>query len=286
MGAPYPARPDLNPRHERRPAGHETRVRIATFNILNGRSVTDDQVDLDRFAGAIRELDADVLALQEVDRNQPRSQQLDLTATAAEAMGAQEHRFVAALAGTPGATWLAATGDEQPDSAAYGVAFLSRYPVLAWQVVRLPPVPVRVPMRFHGRRRPEWVRDEPRAAVVADVDAPVGRLTVVATHLSFLRWWNPRQLRVLLGAARGWAGAERSRLVLMGDLNMGPARASSLTGMRPLATGSTFPVDEPTEQLDHILTDDPELRSDREQVVRLPVSDHRALVADISRPVG
>ena len=67
-----------------------------------------------------------MLALQEVDRNQPRSHNADLTAVAAEAMGAREHRFVAALAGSPGATWMAATGEEQPDAAAYGVAMLSR----------------------------------------------------------------------------------------------------------------------------------------------------------------
>jgi endonuclease/exonuclease/phosphatase family metal-dependent hydrolase len=43
-------------------------VRFATFNILNGRSLDDELVDVDRFAGAIESLDADVLALQEVDR--------------------------------------------------------------------------------------------------------------------------------------------------------------------------------------------------------------------------
>ena len=53
-------------------------------------------------------------------------------------MGASHHLFVAALSGTAGATWTAATGDEQPDSAAYGIAFLSRYDVLGWRVVRLP----------------------------------------------------------------------------------------------------------------------------------------------------
>ena len=256
-------------------------MRIATFNILHGRSPSDDEVDVDRFRTAVQELDADLLGLQEVDRNQPRSRHADLTATAAEAMGAVEHRFVAALAGTPGATWLAATGEEQPDAAAYGVAFLSRFPVLGWQVVRLPPVPVAVPMRFDGRWRPEWVRDEPRVAVLADVDAPVGRLTVVTTHLSFLRWWNVRQLRLLMRAAHGWAGGDRSRLVLMGDLNMGPTAAQRVTGLRPLATGQTFPVDDPTEQIDHILTDDPAWEPDAEAVVRLPVSDHRALTADL-----
>src|SRR3954447_19950843 len=81
-------------------------VRIATFNILHGRSPVDDQVDPDRFAEAVWLLDADVLCLQEVDRNQPRSAHADLTSAAAEVMGARDHRFVAALSGTPGATWL------------------------------------------------------------------------------------------------------------------------------------------------------------------------------------
>ena len=104
-------------------------MRIATFNILSGRSSADDQVDTERFTQAVTSLDADILGLQEVDRNQPRSRHADLTAIAAEAMEAPEHRFVAALRGTPGATWSAATGEEQPDDAAYGVALLSRYPV-------------------------------------------------------------------------------------------------------------------------------------------------------------
>jgi endonuclease/exonuclease/phosphatase family metal-dependent hydrolase len=162
-------------------------VRIATFNILSGRSPQDDRVDEDRYRRAIRAIDADLLGLQEVDRNLPRSQHADLTAIAAEEMGAVAHRFVAALAGTPGATWSAATGQEQPDAAAYGIAFLSRYDVLGWRVVRLPGAPVPVPHRFHGRRLLSWVRDEPRAAVVAEVATPQGRLDVVTTHLSFLR---------------------------------------------------------------------------------------------------
>ena len=113
-------------------------IRMATFNILHGRSVHDGAVELDRFAESVRRLDADVLALQEVDCDQPRSAMADLTAVAAEAMGAVTHRFVAAIAGTPGATWMAATGREQPGTAAYGIALLSRYPVRSWQVVRLP----------------------------------------------------------------------------------------------------------------------------------------------------
>ena len=48
-------------------------MRVATFNILHGRNPADDVVDVATFARPSRGLDADVLALQEVDRNQPRS---------------------------------------------------------------------------------------------------------------------------------------------------------------------------------------------------------------------
>lgn len=251
-------------------------MRIATFNILSGRSPDDGEVHEDRFRTAVHRLDADLLGLQEVDRNQPRSRHADLTAIAAEAMGAPHHLFVAALSGTPGATWSAATGEEQPDSAAYGIAFLSRYAVLGWRVVRLPAAPAPVPHRFHGRLLPDWVRDEPRVAVVADVDTPRGRLDVVTTHLSFLRPWNGVQLRRLL---RGLDRGPRT-VVLLGDLNMGPRPARRITGMTALARGATFPAASPTLQIDHILATG-DLEPARGGVVELPMSDHRALYADL-----
>ena len=71
--------------------GKSSDVRLATFNIQHGHSPSDETVDVTRYADAVKALDADVLALQEDDRDQPRSEHADLTAIAAEAMGAVEH---------------------------------------------------------------------------------------------------------------------------------------------------------------------------------------------------
>jgi endonuclease/exonuclease/phosphatase family metal-dependent hydrolase len=252
-------------------------VRLATFNILHGRSLTDDRVDVDRFASAVKTLDADVLALQEVDREQPRSHHADLTAVAAEAMGAGAHRFVAAIAGTPGATWMAATGREQPGTAEYGIALLSRYPVRSWQVVRLPTIPFRFPMWLPGPRKVVVVDEEPRAAVIAVVETPHGELTVVNTHLSFVPGWNRRQLRRLRRDLDAFPGP----LVLMGDLNMTPPTPAAVTGYRSLASGLTFPLDEPDRQLDHVLLRGSFAPVTAVSAPALPLSDHRALTVDL-----
>lgn len=249
-------------------------MRIATFNILHGRSLDDGEVDVDRLAAAVKSLDADVLGLQEVDRDQPRSMNADLTAVAAEAMGATEHQFVAALAGTPGGTWMAATGDEQPGSATYGIALLSRYPVVSWRVIRLPALRAAVPMWFKGSRKPVWVRDEPRVAVAAVLDGPFGEVTVCTTHLSFIPGWSALQLSRLVRSLTG----TREPLVLIGDLNMGPGQATQVTGLRGAGTAPTFPVDEPQRQLDHVLVRGGLRATGPAETPRLPLSDHRPLV--------
>jgi endonuclease/exonuclease/phosphatase family metal-dependent hydrolase len=252
-------------------------MRIATWNILSGRRPGEDTVDVAAYAEAVRSLDADLLGLQEVDLRQPRSQGLDLTRIAAEAMGAQAGRFVAALTGLPD-DWKPADRLPPGDAPAYGIALLSRHRVTSWRTIHLPPAAYPVPYRWAGSRRLTLVRDEPRRALVADVESPVGPIRVVTTHLSFLPGRNGRQLRLLMRRLGRDPGRDPVPTVLMGDLNMRPARATAITGLRPLAEGSTFPAHAPDRQIDHVLgrglagTGGP---------VQLAVSDHRALVADV-----
>ena len=251
-------------------------MRVATFNILHGRTV-DDGVDPQRLRDCVRRFDPDVLSLQEVDCDQPRSDRVDLTAAAAEAMGAVEHRFVAAIAGTPGATWMAAAGHEQPGTAAYGIALLSRYPVASWQMVRLARIPMRFPMYLPGPNRVMLLNEEPRAAVIAQLHTPMGGLTVANTHLFLVPGWNRRQLRRLIHDLRGFPGPR----LLTGDLNMTPKTVRRWSGMGALAEAPTFPADTPDRQLDHILTDDQRLRGGAVRADLMPISDHRPLMVDL-----
>ena len=276
-------------------------VRIATFNIQHGLG-PDGRVDNDRLAEAVAALDADVVGLQEVDRRQARSGGADQARLCAEAMRAVDHRFRPTLAGPfryPGVR-RRARSTERPDAPGYGIALLSRFPVLSWHTVILPPATPWVWGRV------QLGTDEPRVALAAEIDAPSGPLTVVCTHLSVYRFpsvtWAGAVVRRAVGYRRGLPGerhAERQvdhlrrrlaglprPLVLLGDFNLRGSVPADRTGWRPLATGDTFPRHDPRFQIDHILLDEgsggalPD--SAAGQVVDTGVSDHRALVVDLS----
>jgi endonuclease/exonuclease/phosphatase family metal-dependent hydrolase len=271
-------------------------MRLASFNLLHGLAVSDGRVDPQRICAAVAALDVDVLALQEVDRDQPRSAQLDLTALAAEALGARpaDSRFAPTLIGTPGFEWRATRDDDAPGTAAYGIGLVSRVPVERWSTIRLGASPVRLPVRIETPRpRYLFVRDEPRVALAAVLAPGHPVRTVVSTHLSFAPGWNLAQLRRLTRALRPFPRP----LVLLGDLNL-PARVTALLpGWTMLARTPTYPAEEPRVQLDHALlaTDRGAARRDSGtapvptvsgiDAVRASISDHRALVVDLARPV-
>ncbi|MER5635769.1 endonuclease/exonuclease/phosphatase family protein [Kitasatospora sp. NPDC002227] len=214
-----------------------TQLRIATFNLLHGQPLAEDGTPLpfpldpgEPLGEAIAALDADVLALQEVDRHQERSGLADQTAVAAKAMGAADWRFAAALHGRPAplAGWvtdpahpgLTVYGPAELDTAtelpSYGTALLTRLPVRHWRARRFAPAPFGLPLRVAGKRGLTPVPDEPRAALAAVLEGEHGPFTVVATHLSFVPGWNMAQL----AAIRRWIADLPQPHLVLGDFNL------------------------------------------------------------------
>lgn len=252
---------------------------MATFNLLYGTSRRSGLIDEPDLRESARQLNADVLGLQEVDRLQDRSSAVDQTAVVAEELGAPYWRFVPALHGTPrdAAPWSASSDDDGSTSSGptFGVGLVSRLPVRDWHVLRLPTVPVSVPLLAPAGTGARFVPEQPRLALAALVDGPHRPFTAVTAHLSAVPGWNVAQLRAVLS----WAETLPAPRLLFGDLNL-PAAVVRLAarGWEQLARVPTYPSHRPRLQPDHVLGNG--IGRDAVSEVRalwLPVSDHRAL---------
>ncbi|MET0740121.1 MAG: endonuclease/exonuclease/phosphatase family protein [Candidatus Nanopelagicales bacterium] len=259
-------------------------MRVATFNLLHGRALDDGFADPQRLRDAATRIDADVIGLQEVDRYQERSGTVDQTEIVASALRAPDWRFVPAVHGTPGprVTWTPATAANGADTvgATYGIGMASRWPVQEWRVLRFPAAPLSLPLLTPVAGGARFVRipDEPRVAMAAVVDGPTGPLTVATAHLTFVPLYNARQLHTLV---RWLDGLPRPAL-LAGDFNLPGALPRRLTGWTQLVRAATYPSWNPRVQFDHVLADGLPQRAVRgARVVRLPLSDHAALVVEI-----
>jgi endonuclease/exonuclease/phosphatase family metal-dependent hydrolase len=237
------------------PAAPAPRLRLATFNIRHGAPNKGYRGDPERLAAACASLAADVLALQEVDRGLNRSGRADLARVVAEAAG-MRHLF---------APTMDLRGGE------YGNALLVRGDIDDVEIVRLP----------GGYRF--WVRREPRNAIVATVrpERAGGRaLSVAATHLSTQRWASRGQLSEVVRVLTARAHPQ----VLLGDLNRTCAEIKDHPAVKRIGFVDggepTFPAVKPVLRIDHVAVNGLEVEA--VAAVRLPVSDHLALVADVS----
>jgi len=257
-------------------------VRIATFNLMHGRSPKHLEVRESDLRDAAAQIDADVLGMQEVDRNQERSGCADQTAVVAEALGAAWSRFVPALDGTPShvVTWTASSDDDGSATTGptYGVGLVSRLPVREWHVRRFAPAPVSLPLMVPGVKGLPRIPDEPRLALAAVIDGPRGPFTVVTAHLSFVPGWNVAQLRALTK----WASMLPGPRLVAGDLNLPGILPRAVSGWRQLARTATYPSYRPRLQFDHVLAHGmPPSMTHRAHALRLPVSDHCAVAVDL-----
>lgn len=259
--------------------GTAATLRIATWNILHGMDLrrahagaATPPVDVGAVTEGLRGLDADVIALQEVDRDLARSGRVDQTSEIANRLGLHAV-FAPSLIGNPDDQWRAVRDHADPGGEAYGVALLSRSPLSAVQRVDLPG-------GGDGRRRsaahpnPGWDR-EPRVALSARLTVGDRPVSVTVAHLSYLPWRGLRQLRHLTGVL-----GTRAPAVLLGDFNLPPwAVAAAARGWGGAGGAPTYPAAAPRVQIDQVLVRG--LTVGGISVAEPSTSDHRAVVADL-----
>ncbi|MFG0259891.1 MAG: endonuclease/exonuclease/phosphatase family protein [Phycisphaerales bacterium JB041] len=198
---------------------------VLTYNTHHGEG-TDGVLDLARIARVIAGAGPDVVALQEIDEGASRTGGVDQAAEYGS-LTDMAHAF---------APFMDFQGGR------YGLAVLSKYPIVSSRVIELPPG-----------------KGEPRSALAVEI-APEGKPVVmfVCVHFDWLDDDTERfaQAEALLAALDGQHG-----VIIAGDFNDTPGsrtiRAFEEAGFRivpPAAgDGATYPSDGPTKRIDFVM---------------------------------
>jgi endonuclease/exonuclease/phosphatase family metal-dependent hydrolase len=197
------------------------KIKFVSYNMHKGVGV-DGRRDPERILAVLREIDADVIALQECDRR----------------FGEREtvlpRQIIEEL--TP---WRVAPVAQRPLSMGWhGNALLARrgIDIVDTAIVRLPVL-------------------EPRGAVRADLVIEGQQLRVVGMHLDISGVRRRQQVRCVLSHVAECDGEHPT--VLMGDLNdwtrQGRAMREFSEPWRLVACGRSFPARRPVAQLDRIV---------------------------------
>ena len=227
-------------------------VRILAYNIHHGEGM-DEVLDLDRIAALIREHDPDLVTLQEVDRGTERTAGVDQATAIAD---------LSNMTATFGA-FMPYQGGE------YGMAVLSRWPVLRSENIRLPD------------------GDEPRTALAVHVQSPESgrRLVVVGIHLYRTEGERLAQAERVIEALSG----ESAPVILAGDFNSQPDSPVVALLARQwylVEKGEdhlTFPSYGPEREIDYFFyRPAASFRVLQQRVLDEPViSDHRPLLLEL-----
>ncbi|HXG24745.1 MAG TPA: endonuclease/exonuclease/phosphatase family protein [Chthonomonadales bacterium] len=227
-------------------------MRLVSYNIRGGLGI-DGRRSLRRIAEVLREVDAQIICLQEVHCRLPWS-------------GFQNQlRALARWLGMPALfqnnVWLALGG--------FGNALLTSLPVLSLARHRLP---------NSGERACVRKLPERRGLLEAVLQSPQGPLTVMVTHWSL----NARDRQQSAEKVAALVAARRTPVLLAGDFNAAAdspemARLRGLTGLCDRGSAPTFPAHRPATRIDYVLHS-PEVPVTRVWVVETPASDHRPVV--------
>ncbi|WP_309477074.1 endonuclease/exonuclease/phosphatase family protein [Trinickia acidisoli] len=232
-------------------------LKIATYNIHGGLpawTAKSKRQMVSRIAQVIAELDADIVALQEVPLG--GSETPDVLSQLREASG---------MFAVEGPTL-------DTPKRRYGNAVLSRLPVRMARTLDL---------SFHRR--------EPRGALDADIDCAGRLIRVVATHLGLSASERNTQVRTLLAAFDN----SELPVILVGDINewfvRGRALRALVSHFRRAPAPRTFPTFYPVFALDRIWVHPGECLIDvkvHRSAIARRASDHYPLVARIRVPAN
>ena len=240
-------------------------VTVLVFNIHAGKDAGGKD-NLTAVAALARDVKADLVLLQEVDRGTKRSGNVDQVK----------------VMGDASAFGTAFGRSLDYDGGQYGIAALSRGGFDAQFTEALPVTPAQT--RSGGSH-------EPRAALVVVARTPIGRLTALNTHLDASREETYRLQEV----AHVLTILERSRksrlpIVAGGDFNAEPGsevhKRVLAAGLRDSwlecgeGDGFTYPADKPVKRIDYLFLTG-SLRCTSARVIDTQISDHRPLLVGL-----
>ncbi|HMD64457.1 MAG TPA: endonuclease/exonuclease/phosphatase family protein [Stellaceae bacterium] len=228
-----------------------------TYNIHTCVGV-DRRYDPGRIAAVLREINADIACLQEVDARRGTGRHADQWAYLGEATGCQV---------------ILGTG-VRAQCGRFGNAILTRFPVLTARSIDL-----------------TVAGYEPRGAIDADLLFGDRLLRVIATHFGLRaaeRRLQANRLMAALGGSLPPRRREADAVLLMGDLNEWRGRSGAIRAfdrrLGPSAAERTFPSWMPVLALDRIYADGPAVLREvgvyRSPLARL-ASDHLPLVGNL-----